>query len=486
MMAQPEDRDQILRRGDVVPVVIDSLAFGGQGVARLDGLVIFVAGGLPGQCLDVRLIKKKKNFAEAVIERIIGQSPYFQQAVCPHFGACGGCTLQHLVYDQQLRFKHQQVIEALERIGGFTGIEVQPTLPSPDSFYYRNKMEFSFSPSRWLTAAEMTTDCDQSPGLFLGLHVRNFFEKIVDVQACHLLSPLAADLVSTVRAFAQSTGLPAYQTRAHEGFWRFLVIRQSKNLEQLMVNLVTFEHDAVIAEQFRALMLERFPQITSLLYSTTRSRSGVAYGEEEFLLAGRPVIEEKLGDLNFEISSNSFFQTNTRQAERLYAQVARYAGLRPDQTVYDLYCGAGTISLFISRQVRRVIGFESVAAAIADAHKNAAANQVDNCEFVLSDLRNLQRDSEQVLLRYGAPEVLIVDPPRGGMHPQTVQVILKMRPQRIVHVSCNPATLARDLKELCREHYRLEAVQPVDMFPHTYHIEVVAQLTLQTASQSHS
>lgn len=485
-MADPQEKLQTFQRGDVVTVAIDSLAFGGQGVARLNGLVVFVEGGLPGQRLEVRLIKKKKNFAEAVIERLIEQSPYHQQAVCPHFGACGGCTLQHLVYDQQLRFKQQQVIEALERIGGFTDTEVRPTLPSPDPFYYRNKMEFSFSPSRWLTPAEMAIDRDRDPGLYLGLHVKNFFEKIIDVQSCHLLSPLAADVVNTVRSFSQSTGRPAYQTRAHEGFWRFLVIRQSKNIDQLMVNLVTFEHDAKIAGQFRALMLDRFPQITSLLYSTTRSRSGVAHGEEEFLLAGRAVIEEKLGGFVYEISSNSFFQTNTRQAERLYTQVMQFAELSPDQTVYDLYCGAGTISLFISRQVRRVIGFEAASAAIADAKKNAAANRVENCEFVASDLRNLRRDSAEVLHRHGAPEVVIVDPPRGGMHPQTVQALLHLRPRRIVHVSCNPATLARDLQELCREHYRLEAVQPVDMFPHTYHIEVVAQLSLRSATPSHS
>jgi 23S rRNA (uracil1939-C5)-methyltransferase len=229
-------------------------------------------------------------------------------------------------------------------------------------------------------------------------------------------------------------------------------------------------------------MRERFPQITSLLYSTTRSRSGVAFGEEEFLLEGRSVIEEKLGDYVYEISSNSFFQTNTRQAEQLYAQVMQLADLQPDQTVWDLYCGAGTISLFISQRVRRVIGFEAVSAAIADAQKNAARNRVENCEFVLSDLRDLERDSAAVLLKFGTPDVLIIDPPRGGMHPQTVQAILKLRPHRIVHVSCNPATLARDLKELCQNHYRLEAVQVVDMFPHTYHIEVVAQLSLKQAA----
>ncbi len=461
----------------MLEIEIDDLAFGGAGVGRVQDLVVFVEQALPGQKVLARVVKKKKNFAEARLMQILEPSPHQTAPRCRHFGQCGGCAFQHLAYDQQLQYKQKQVEETMRRLGGFEPLDVLPTLPSPCIYQYRNKMEFSFSPQRWLAAEELgQKEEKEKAGVYLGLHVRGFFDKIIDVSECWLLPPRASALVEVVRDFTIASGKPAYHARAHEGFWRFLVIRQAQNTPDLMVNLVTSEYDEKIARQFKALMATQFPEITSLYYSTTQNLSGVAYPEAEYLLSGEPLIIEKLGPYAFQISSNSFFQTNSLQAQRLYDVVADYARLQPDENVYDLYCGAGTISLYISHGARQVTGFESVAAAVRDAQANATLNQVSNCTFVSCDLRDGLSDTRDVITRYGRPDVCIIDPPRSGMHPKTVDALLRLLPQRIVHVSCNPATLARDVKLLCADAYRLVKIQPVDMFPHTAHIEAVVLL----------
>ncbi len=465
-----------LRRGDLVELQPEDLALGGAAVARLDELVVFVEQALPGQTILARITKKKKSFAEARLERILQPSPRQIEPRCNHFGHCGGCRWQHLAYEQQLLYKQRQVEETLLHIGGFAGLTVQPTLPSPDQFHYRNKMEYSFSPQRWVPLYEKGQEPSRQNELYLGLHAKGFFDKIIDVDACHLLTPVTNDILREVRQFALDSGRPAYHARDHHGFWRFLVMRHARKTSELMVNLVTSEYDEPMARLFAERMQARFPEITSLLYSTTQSLSGVAFSEAEHLLAGKATITEKLGSLSFEISSNSFFQTNTLQAERLYDVVADFAQLQPDETVYDLYCGAGTISLYISHLAKKVIGFESVKAAVEDAQHNAEHNKIGNCSFVWGDLRDLLDKTGEVIARYGRPDVLVIDPPRGGMHPKTVTAVQRLAPDRIVHVSCNPATLARDLKVLCAEDYRLTKIQPVDMFPHTAHIEAVVLL----------
>lgn len=465
-----------LRKGDLVELQPVTLALGGAAVARQDDLVIFVDQALPGQKILARISKKKKSYAEARLLEVLQPSPQQVEPRCGHFGHCGGCRWQHLAYDQQLLFKQAQVEETLHHIGGFDEPQVAPTLPSPEQYHYRNKMEYSFSPQRWIPAAELGQPAPASADLYLGLHAKGFFDKIIDVQNCHLLTPLTNQILHQVRQFAIASGRPAYHAREHHGFWRFLVLRSARNTGELMVNLVASEFDSSLAQQFANRMQQHFPEITSLLYSTTRSLSGVAFGEAEYLLAGKPTITEKLGPLTFEISSNSFFQTNTLQAERLYDVVVDQARLQPHEVVYDLYCGAGTISLYLSHLARKVIGFESVKAAVEDAQRNAALNKIDHCTFILGDLKDLLHQTETVIAQYGQPDVLIIDPPRGGMHPKTVEAVLRLAPDRIVHVSCNPASLARDLKLLCAEEYRLTRVQPVDMFPHTAHIEAVVLL----------
>ena len=480
----PEIKTSIadLHRGDLVELVPSDLALGGAAVARLEDLVIFVENALPGQSILAKITKKKKTFAEARLEQVLHPSPDQIGSRCVHFGSCGGCRWQHLAYAKQLYYKQRQVEQALHHLGGFSRVSVLPALPSPELYGYRNKMEFSFSPHQWLPVFEKGMAAEQKQNLYLGLHAKGFFDKIIDVTECHLLSPVIGGILDEVRQFAIASGRPAYHAREHRGFWRFLVIRQAKKTADLMVNLVASEYDPSLAREFARRMQARFPGINSLLYGTTQNRSGVAFSETEYLLAGKPTITEKLGALAFEISSNSFFQTNTLAAERLYAVIIDYAQIQPGEIVYDLYCGAGAISLYVSHLADKVVGFESVKAAVEDARRNATLNKIGNCSFVWGDLRDLIVDVGETVTRHGQPDVLIIDPPRGGMHPKTVTAVARLAPKRIVHVSCNPATLARDLKVLCAEAYRLTKVQPVDMFPHTAHIEVVALLQRNPSS----
>ncbi len=474
-MIKPEN--PTVQKGQEIDLDIDGLAFGGQGIGRFNDMVVFVDRAIPGQRIRARVYRLRQSYAEARLLEVVRQSSLYTEPACTHFGECGGCALQHLEYVEQIKAKREQVCDSLERLGGFAGVEVAATLPSPDVYFYRNKMEFSFSRQRWLSPTEMESieqAADES--VFLGLHAKRFYDKIVHVDDCFLLHPKTNEIMREVREFARRSGLPAYSTLSHDGFWRFLVMRHAKSTDELMVNLIVSHYDSDLASDFTRLISSRFAEVSSLLYSVSTSRAGVAFAEKEYLLAGKRCIVEKIGRLEFEISSGSFFQTNSRQAQRLYEVVVDYAQLSDSETVYDLYCGAGTISLYLSDRAKRVIGFEAVESAIADARRNARRNGINNCEFVLGDLRDRLSETERVLAEFGKPDVLIIDPPRGGMHPKTVQAVLKLSPQRIVHVSCNPTTLARDLKILCESQYRLVKVQPVDMFPHTAHIEVVAKL----------
>ncbi len=468
-----------LHKGETITLKIDNLAFGGQGIGRYQDRVVFIDQALPGQTIHAKIIKIKKNYAEAILQDVIHQSPHYQQPPCIHFGSCGGCSFQHLSYQQQLYHKEQQVYESLQRIGGFKHIPMHPIIASPQIFAYRNKMEFSFSPYRWLSQEELDREANDDTALYLGLHAKRFYQKVVDVTRCHLVTEKANEIMCKTREFTRKTQWPAYDVKHHSGFWRFLVVRCSSNTADIMVNLVAFDYQENLAKEFRELMISTFPEITSLLFSTTQNKSGVAIGEREYLLHGNPFIEEKLADYRFLISSTSFFQTNTLQTENLYKIVAEFAEIQPHEIVYDLFCGAGTIAIFLSSFAQRIIGFELIAPAVADANKNAQINGIDNCEFITSDLKNLAADSRKVIELHGRPSVLVIDPPRSGMHPKTIATILSMQPKRIVHVSCNPTTLARDLKILCQEKYKLVAVQPVDMFPHTHHIETVAKLVLK-------
>jgi len=468
-----------IKKGQEIELDIETLAFGGRGIAKANGFVVFVENAIPGQRVKARVYRKRKGFAEARALEILQSSPEEVEAKCPHFGECGGCRSQNLDYTAQLKYKHQQVVESLERLGGFTKPPVSKTLASPEQFYYRNKMEYSFGRKRWVTKSEVDEEVVSKPKDFaLGLHIRGRFDKILDLDTCFLQSPESVEILNFVREFVLQTEIPAYSTKDHTGFWRHLVIREGKNTGERLINFVTAEnpkHDNVV-EELAAKLTEKFEDTTTVIQNINRKKAQVAFGDEERILFGPGSIQEKIGDYTFQISANSFFQTNTKGAEILYEKVVEFADFRKDEMVYDLYCGAGTISIYIADKVKEVVGFELIRSAVKDAKFNCQLNSVENCLFVTGDLKDSLKVSLENSEKWGTPSTVIIDPPRAGMHNNVVQGVLRLQPEKIVYVSCNPATFARDAKSLCQVEYELMKVQPVDMFPMTPHIELVSLL----------
>ncbi|MFQ5652274.1 MAG: 23S rRNA (uracil(1939)-C(5))-methyltransferase RlmD [bacterium] len=475
-MSDPAAKHPV-QKGTVVTLEISSLAFGGRGVARENGYIIFVDGALPGQQVRARILRKRKAYAEARAVEILRPSPEEIQPRCRHFGECGGCRFQNLAYAAQMKHKRKQVIESLEHVGGFRKPPVLETIGSPEPFYYRNKMEFSFGRRRWLSAEEVNKDeiCKRRD-FALGLHVRGRFDKILDLDECYLQSPLSVEILHFVRAFVVESAFKPYTTLDHSGFWRHLVVRTGTNTNELLINIVTADVGPAAAEveQLAQKLTEDFPQITTVVHNINRRRAEVAISEEERVLFGPGHIQERIGEHLFQISANSFFQTNTKGAELLYAAVKEFACLQGGETVYDLYAGAGTISICLASQAGRVVGFEIFEDALRDARVNCELNDVTNCIFVPGDLKDSLASDQGG--DWGDPDIFIIDPPRAGMHEQVVRQVCRRGPARIVYVSCNPTTLARDARALHRANYELQQVQPVDMFPMTPHIELVSLL----------
>jgi 23S rRNA (uracil1939-C5)-methyltransferase len=463
-----------MKRGDLLTLTLEDAAFEGKSVARADGLVVFVTGAVPGDRVRAELTKVKKSFCEAAAVEVLAPSPLRAAPRCRHFGACGGCRWQNVQYEAQLAFKRRHVLDAFERIGGIRGVCVQETLRSADEYFYRNKMEFSFG-ERWRSAEELASrnerqDFSPESSFALGLHVPQRFDRVLDIEECWLQSETSVRIVNAVRRFALQNGLSVYAPRTQEGFLRNLVIRQSVHTGEIMVNLVTREEKREVMQALTEELLRFFPGITTVCNNITDRLAQVAVGDREVVYHGPGFITEQLGARLYRISANSFFQTNTRQAERLYEAARRMAGLKPTDIVYDLYSGTGTIALHVADDVRAVVGIEQVPSAVEDARRNATMNGVRNCTFVQGDLRDVLVRRRDILKPYGVPEVMMVDPPRAGMHPDVVRAILEIAPQRIVYISCNPTTQARD-SALLVSAYRIQEVQPVDMFPHTFHIE---------------
>ncbi len=478
---EAKDSTTVLAKGAEIELSIEKLAFGGQALGRFGGLVVFVDHGLPGQRLRVRLTKKKATYAEATVLAVLDQSPHYVPPRCRHFGLCGGCRWQDLAYEAQLQWKQQHVRECLAQLAGLRPEDVAAVAPSPELWYYRNKMEFTFAPRPWLPEAELAAGADpEAQGAALGLHVPGSFQRVFDVAECHLQSPQTAPIVGAIRQFVRDSGLPAYDTRRHTGFWRFVVLREGKRTgEQLLWLITTAQGDHHAVDRLAARVREAFPSITTLVHGVSGKKAQVAQGESSRVLWGPGYVEEELCGRRYRISPASFFQTNTIAAEALYEAVERLAGLTGAETVWDLYCGAGSIALSLADRARRVVGFELVEAAIQDAYINARLNGVDNCQFIAGDLKDCLRQAMNSP-HYVRPDVIITDPPRAGMHPQVIQAILELAPQRIIAVSCNPATLARDLA-LLQPQYEVLRVAPFDLFPHTPHIEGVVQLERKAA-----
>ncbi len=469
-----------MKRGDELTLHLESAAFEGKNIARLDGLVAFVKGGVPGDDVRVRITRTKKSFVEGDVLAVIAPSSIRVTPRCRYAGVCGGCKWQEVDYQAQLDFKRQHVIDALERIGGFAGIQVNPTLGAPDIYFYRNKMEFSFG-LKWLTREEMNADAaaeQQARDRFaLGLHIPERFDRVLDLEECWLQSETSRAIVNSVRGFCKARGLDIYSTITHTGYLRNLVIRQGRHSGELMVNIVTSEDRPALMQELRDELLQQFPSMTTLVNNITGRKSQVAIGDREIVYFGPGTISETIGKRTYRISANSFFQTNTLQAEKLYDVAKKMAALTREDVVFDLYSGTGTIALHVADEAAEVVGIESVESAVQDARRNAVANGVKNCTFLLGDLKDrLTRDTAWIA-EHPRPTVMIIDPPRSGMHEKAVKEVLELSPQRIVYVSCNPATQARDVKLMAASgRYAIQEVQPVDMFPHTYHIENVVLL----------
>lgn len=461
-------------KGDEITLNVENLSGEGRTVARHDGLVFFVEKAVPGDVVRARIRKVGKNFADARVVELLTPSPLRVTPRCKHFGVCGGCSRQDLSYDAQLRFKRQLVVDAFERIGGIKDPPVHPVLGAEDPYFYRNKMEFTFSNFRWLTDEEIRLKEEVKMEVALGLHVPERYDKVVNIDECWLQSEQSAAIVNTVREVSRGWNLTVYSTEHRDGYLRHLVIREGKRTGDLMVNLVTSYDWPEAMRNMAGLLLKHFPQISTIVNNITSRQSMVARGEKEVVYHGPGTIMEKLGDFTYRLSANSFFQTNTLQAERMYEAVRSLASLGPKDVVYDLYCGTGAIAIYLSPYAERVVGIELVESSIADAARNAELNHVGNCYFLQGDLKDRLTKDSQWIGEHPRPTVVVTDPPRSGMHAKVVAQIAKLSPEKIVYVSCNPSTQARDAKQLTEAGYSLQAVQPVDMFPHTDHIEAVA------------
>ena len=449
-------------------VTIEAVAAEGKALAHVDGIVVFVDFAVPGDVVDIQVYKKKKNYMEGFIKRIVKPSENRLEPFCSHFGVCGGCRWQPLPYQMQLQAKRQQVEDQLVRIGHLEVPEIRPTLPSEKTEYYRNKLEFSASNKRWLLKEEPQDLVE--PGL--GFHVGKFFDKVLDIEKCHLQADPSNAIRLFIKKFCLDNGLEFYNIRENHGFFRNMFIRTTED-GQIMLIICLAQPDEAPRKALLDALVKEFPQITSLYYVINEKLNDSIGDQSPVLYYGQDAIYEEMEGLSFKIGPKSFYQTNSRQAYRLYSVAREFADLQGNEVVYDLYTGTGTIAQFVSKKAAKVFGIEYVPEAIEDAKDNARRNGITNCEFFAGDMKDVL--NEAFIQKHGRPDVIILDPPRAGIHPDVAQVILKAAPERMVYVSCNPASQARDLAILCKD-YKITAVQPVDMFPHTMHVENVVAL----------
>ena len=455
--------------------IID-IAEEGKGVAKAEELVVFVEKAVPGDVVDVRVVKKKKNFAEAVIETLHTSSELRTDPFCQHFGTCGGCKWQHMQYEAQLQFKYKSVEAALQRLAKVDTSMMEPILGSAEDTYYRNKLEYTFSNKRWLNRGDMD-DTSELEMNALGFHVPLRFDKILDIQHCYLQAEPSNTLRNQVRGYALRMGLTFYDLRNHTGNLRNLIIRTSSTGEVMVVVVFAYIEQEQIDEMMAYLQHE-FPEITSLLYIINQKKNDTIFDQEVITYAGRDHIFEEMNGLKFKIGAKSFYQTNSAQAYELYKITKDFAGFTGDELVYDLYTGAGTIANFVAGGVKQVVGIEYVPTAIEDAKFNSALNGIENTIFYAGDMKDILTSA--FIESHGKPDVVITDPPRAGMHADVVARLLEMEAEKIVYVSCNAATQARDIA-LLNEKYEVVRIKPVDMFPHTQHVENVVLLKLKLA-----
>jgi len=431
----------MLKKNEEITLEIQIAAFEGKSIARYEGLVVFVENAVPGDLITARLLKIKKSYAEAKVVKIEHPSPLRVEPRCKYFGVCGGCRWQHVDYQAQLRFKQQQVADVFERIGSFSNINILPIIGADDIYFYRGKMEYSFAEQQWLntpplkseknSVLESASKGNQQP-VFLGLHVPQRYDKVLDLNECHLQSSVSNSILNFTRDFARRNNLSVYDTDRNEGYLRFLVIRESKRTKETMANLVTFEGRPDVMNRYAAELKTSVGQVTTVVNTINNKKAQIAFGETEKVYLGSGCIREKLGKHQFSISASSFFQTNVAQTEKLYGVVKQFGDFRAGDVVFDLYSGTGSIAFFISDAVKEVVGIESVESAIRDAEKNARENGINNCRFLHGDLKERLTEDKEWMSSHATPDAMVIDPPRNGMHPKVIEEILKIEPQRIV------------------------------------------------------
>ena len=459
---------------------IVDIAAEGKAIGRWNDMVVFVPMAVPGDVVNVQIRVKRRRFMEGYITEYLRKSPLRETPRCEHYGVCGGCKWQHLPYAEQLKFKQRQVVDQLTRIGKVELPEIRPILGSAKTFFYRNKLEFTFCNKRWLTAEEVATQQDITPEPALGFHIPNMFDKVLDIRKCWLQEEPSNAIRNSVRAFCIENGYLFYNVREHRGEVRNLIIRTASTGE-IMVIVAFGEASQEKIEALLNHIASNFPQITSLMYVVNTKLNDTIGDLPILCFKGRDHIFEEMEGLRFKIGPKSFYQTNSIQAYELYKTAREFAELTGSETVYDLYTGTGTIANFIARRCKKVVGVEYVPEAIEDAKNNSRLNGIDNTSFFAGDMKDVLND--RFIEQNGVPDVVILDPPRAGLHEDVVDTVMRAAPQRIVYVSCNPATQARDLS-LFDPDYRVTQIQPVDMFPHTHHVENVVQL-VRRCNKSH-
>lgn len=453
-------------------VIITDVAAEGKSIAKVDGMAVFVPFAVPGDIVDIQITRKKKSFAEGRVVRFEKYSDNRAVPFCEHFGVCGGCKWQNLPYEEQLKYKNNQVADNLERIGKVELPEINPILGAPKASFYRNKLEYTFSNKRWLTEAEISTDKEFSHKNAVGFHIPGMFDKVLDINKCWLMDDIQNNIRNSIRKFCLDNDYSFFDLRNKEGLMRTLVVRNT-SIGEWMVIVVFYEDDIEKREKLMKFIENEYPQITSLLYIINQKANDTITDQEVIVWSGRDHIFEEMEGLKFKIGPKSFFQTNNEQAYHLYEIAREFAQLTGPEVVYDLYTGTGTIANFIARNAKKVVGIEYVEEAIEDAKVNSELNGISNTLFFAGDMKDVL--NEDFIEFYGKPDVIITDPPRAGMHDDVINAILLAEPKRIVYVSCNPSTQARDLS-LLDVKYKVTRVQPVDMFPQTHHVENVVLL----------
>jgi len=459
-----------IKKGSIIEVTIKSLSYGGDGFAKYNDIAVFVQKGLPGQKVEALIIKKNKKFLKAKILNILKKSPDEIKADCIHFEDCGGCSFQNYKYEKQLEQKEQQVKDLLKHITGIKSIKITKIKKAEEIYHYRNKMEFTFSNDAWFEKYNPK----EKQKLCIGLHPKGRFDKTIDLEDCKIQTEVANKIVDITRETAIKNNLIPYDIKKHTGFLRQIVIKSAIHENETMVIIVTSTNnqkklDSIVSE------LKKVTEVKGIINNVNRKKADVSYSEEQYLLYGDDFITEKIGNYKFKISSDSFFQTNSKQAKVLYDIIKKEANLSGHEIVYDLYCGTGTIGIYLSKKAKKIFGFEIIPAAIDDAIINASNNNVKNALFFQGDIKDTLIENKEINI-IEKPDITIIDPPRSGLHPKALKNIIKLNQKKIIYISCNPATQARDLKDIVDYGYEIKNVVPIDMFPHTPHIESVVTL----------